>query len=273
MWGKWADNRSQKYWRAIDGWLPPSENQNTVNDVLNLRLFTGTPYGSVDIVPYESAYSKYKTIAFLGWNTYEDGLAEKLLAFVKDGGSVFLSYCHLNKTDRPDRSFAYAESALFKDLFGCEFHKLTKSRGRVRIESENGVVFERAQTIVQCTDLRARVIAKDEDDNPILLEYGVGKGKVYFSAIAEYDGDNGVVELMQAVMRRMAQEHAEILCDNNNIAFTQRVLSDGMRELYLLNTSCATDEQAECNLTVKIRGEEKRLKAVLAPCEIVKMRV
>ena len=73
MWGKWRDNRSQYYWRATEEWLPYAENQNSVCDALNLRLFCGSPYGNVDIIPYEKDYMKYKAIVFLGWNTYESG--------------------------------------------------------------------------------------------------------------------------------------------------------------------------------------------------------
>ena len=273
MWGKWADNRSQKYWRAIDSWLPPSENQNVVDDVLNLRLFTGNPYGSVDIIPYESDYAKYKTIAFLGWNTYQDELAEKLFAFVNGGGSLFISYCHLNKTDRPDRPFIYANNPIFEKLFGCKFDGMTKSRGQVSFDDKTVVNFAKEQAIVKCAVLEANTIAKDENGNAILLEYGVGKGKVYFSTVAEYSDDNGVVELMKVVMERMAKENADIICDNKNIAFTQRVLSDGRRELHLLNTSCASEENIEFSLIVKNGSRIEDRKIVLSPCEILQVHI
>ena len=273
MWGKWTDNRSQKYWRAIDGWLPPSEKQNTIDDALNLRLFTGTPYGNVDIIPYESQYSNYKTIAFLGWNTYQDGLAEKLLAFVKAGGNVFLSYCHLNKTDRPDKEFVYANSPIFKELFGCTFAGITKSGEQVCVENGLPVALSHSQSVVKCENINAKVVAKDEYDNAIVLEHSIGNGKVYFSSIAEYCDDDGVVKVMQMIMERMAEISADIVCDNKNIAFTERVLSDGSRELHLLNTSCASEEKAEFTLIVKNATGAENRKATLSPCEILQIRI
>lgn len=273
MWGKWTDNRSQKYWRAIDGWLPPSEKQNKIDDVLNLRLFTGTPYGNVDIIPYESEYSNYKTIAFLGWNTYQEGLAEKLLAFVKSGGNVFLSYCHLNQTDRPDKPFVYADSPIFEELFGCTFAGIIKSGGQVCVEGGLSVALKASQAIVKCENINANVVAKDENGTAIVLENSVGKGKVYFSAIAEYCDDDGVVQVMQMVMERMAETTADIICDNKNIAFTQRIFSDGCRELHLLNTSCASEETVEFTLIVKKENGEEKRKVALSPCEILQMHI
>ena len=268
MWGKWTDNRSQKYWRAIDSWLPPSDSQNTINDALNLRLFTGTPYGSVDIIPYESEYSRYKTVAFLGWNTYENGLAEKLLKFVQSGGTLFISYCHLNTTDRPDKPFVYAQDEIFEKLFGCQFDGLIETQGDILFDNDESVRIEK-QTIVQCKDIQAKIIAEDENGNVLVLKNSVGKGKVYFSTIAEYTGDNGVVRVMQTVMDRMGKESAEIYCDNKNIAFTQRKLPDGTSVLHLLNTSCAKIQPITFNLTVNGKIE----KYTLLPCEIKSIKI
>lgn len=271
MWGKWTDNRSQKYWRAIDSWLPPSDDQNKVNDELNLRLFTGTPYGSVDIIPYVSEYSRYKTIAFLGWNTYEQGFADKLLKFVENGGTLFISYCHLNTTDRPDRPFVYAKDKAFEKLFGCQFGGLIEAQGEIVFDNGESVSIAK-QNIVQCKTVQAKAIAKDENGNAVVLENQVGKGKVYFSAIAEYTGDNGVVKLMQTVMDTIGKESAEIYCDNKNIAFTQRVLEDGTSVLNLLNMSCSQTKKIDFSILIKKGKEWKKLNKTLSPCEIACIR-
>ena len=78
---------------------------------------------------------------------------------------------------------------------------------------------------------------------------------------------------MKVVMERMAKENAKILCDNKNIAFTERVLSDGSRELHLLNTSCASEEKAEFTLIVTKNGEKKIIKETLSPCEILRIKI
>jgi hypothetical protein len=92
---------------------------------------------------------------------------------------------------------------------------------------------------------------------------------VYFSTIAEYTGDNGVVRVMQTVMDRMGKESAEICCDNKNIAFTQRELPDGTSVLHLLNTSCAKIQPITFNLTVN--GEIEKYS--LLPCEIKRIKI
>ena len=45
VWDKWKDNHHQKCWRAIDAWLPLAENQHSKKNIINLDLFSGTPYG------------------------------------------------------------------------------------------------------------------------------------------------------------------------------------------------------------------------------------
>jgi hypothetical protein len=204
----------------------------------------------------------------LGWNTYQDGLAEKLLAFVRAGGHAFISYCHLNTTDRPDKPFVYAQDEVFEKLFGCTFGEILDSQGEIVFNNGEKLTIQK-QNIVKCTNIQANVIAKDENGNAIVLEHCVGKGKVYLSAVAEYSQDDGVVALMQNVMSKMAEETAEILCDNKNIAFTQRVLPDGASELHLLNTSCASDEGITFNLIVN----GKKQKHTLLPCEIKSINV
>lgn len=62
------------------------------------RWFSSTPYGSIDLVPIEApleALKRYKTLSFLGWNSYNQEDFNRLVQFVEDGGTLILSDVHL----------------------------------------------------------------------------------------------------------------------------------------------------------------------------------
>jgi hypothetical protein len=170
-----------------------------------------------------------------------------------------------------DRPFVYAKDKAFEKLFGCQFGGLIEAQGEIVFDNGESVSIAK-QNIVQCKTVQAKAIAKDENGNAVVLENQVGKGKVYFSAIAEYTGDNGVVKLMQTVMDTMGKESAEIYCDNKNIAFTQRVLEDGTSVLNLLNMSCSQTKKIDFSILIKKGKEWKKLNKTLSPCEIACIR-
>jgi hypothetical protein len=58
--------------------------------------YTGTPYGFVDLLPFEGNWADYGAIAFLGWHSYEKGDGEKMLEYVRNGGQLLLCRRHLN---------------------------------------------------------------------------------------------------------------------------------------------------------------------------------
>jgi len=68
------------------------------------RLFSGTPYGPVDIVSFafdnvtaEHLLKNYKTLAFVGWNTCSEKQYRILCDYVKGGGRLFISIPQLSK--------------------------------------------------------------------------------------------------------------------------------------------------------------------------------
>lgn len=267
MWGKWRDNRSQQYWRAAEEWLPYARNQNAVDDALNLRLFAGNPYGAVDVIPYESDYKKYKAIVFLGWNTYENELSEKLCEYVESGGVLFISYCHLNRTDRPDRKFEYANDERLEKLFGCRFGQIKDLCGNVSFADGETIEQKSALKIAECLLTGAEAIAADGEQSPVVIENRYGKGKVYFCTIADYTASDDAVAVLKRVMKKIAEEVSEIYCDNRNIALTERITEQG-REIKVLNLSCAESSPQAFNITVKSGDKTQTIEGKLAPCEM-----
>lgn len=263
IWGKWKDNRHHKCWRAIDAWLPLAENQNSKENLLNLKLFSGTPYGSVNVIPYESSYTKYKALALLGWNTYEDGFAEKIYNYVKNGGTAFVSYCHFNRTDRCDQPMEY-ENEQIEKFFGILHGEVINVSGKLTFGGET-VEIASELSVLQCSAVGAEKIAADENGNALVWKINICKGVLYFGTFAEYNCPDGRMAVMKHVLKLIGETVADVTCTNPNISFTQRITESGSKVIDVLNM-CANSSESEKYEMVFNDG--KRISGEILPCEI-----
>jgi len=214
LWGKWEDNRHHKLWRAMDTWLPLAQAQHSKKNVMNLDLFSGTPYGTVDVIPYEEDYNQYKAVALLGWNTCIDGFGQKLRDYIVAGGQAFVSRCHFNRTDRCDLPFVYDEDQIDLLLAGAE---------------------------------EKTAFARDENGDALIWQMKLGKGVLYFGMFDDYTCTDTRMEAMQAVLQVMGKSTAQAICDNPNIFFTLRKTDDGRKILHALNV-CANGKEESYRL-------------------------
>lgn len=255
LWGKWDDNSHHKCWRAIDAWLPEGEDQHSKRNVLNVNLFSGTPYGAVDVVPYEKDYSKYKAIAFLGWNTCEDGFADKLYDYIANGGKAFVSYCHFNRTDRADLPHTFEKTAELQKLLGDYDENIMECGGYSIL---SGVIPD------------AQALFRDENGNVLVWKKQIGKGTLYFGSFADYRCPADKMAVMQTVLRVMAAETVEITCSNPNICFSRRVTAEGKQILHLLNVCTNRNTAEEYQLTL---SDGRTINGRITPCEIVTIEI
>lgn len=270
VWGKWKDCRAEENWRAIDAWLPFSPRQNKRDDKLNLHLFSASPYGGVDIIPYGGKYDKYRALAFLGWNTADEKLIPDLTEYVKSGGTVFISYCHLNKTDRIDKPFVYLTEGV-ETLTGVKISEVIQSVGEFCFESGEKIGSKNAISIAKCSLEGAKALVRDEAGNCVVTEYILGAGKVYFGLFADYSGERCVTDIMKDILSRIGEEVAPVCADGDNIVFSERIQENGDKILHLLNTSAADVTSSPYVLRVKENGGETILQGELKPCEIKKV--
>lgn len=80
--------------------------------------YTGTPYGPVDLLPFEGEWTSYRAVFFLGWHTYcrEDGV--KMLAYVKNGGTLLLAKRHLSSSLIHNGEGVYEDDPALTELLG-----------------------------------------------------------------------------------------------------------------------------------------------------------
>ncbi len=254
VWGKWLDEKVQGCWRAIDAWLPPAERQSTIDDEFNLALHSGTTFGSIDVLPYEKDFSVYKFITFLSWNTYEDGLSERLYDYVSGGGTALISYCHFNKADNANFDFVYADDENTEKLLGLKQKGLIVSKTDIIIDgkhfkNENGIEILSAD-VIDC-DNNLEPIIFDQEGNAIFYRRKIGDGALYFCAFAKYYGnDKNLVDVMKQALERISYTVCDSYISNKNVAYTERISEDGAR-LFQFMSMTSEDKEEKFTLTVK----------------------
>ena len=249
VWGKW-DNAYHIVWNASEAWLPVSDKQNEIESPLNKNLFSGTPYGNVDIVSAEKDFSKYAQIVFLGWNTMDDGLLEKLKDYVYNGGTLAISYCHFNYTDRNDVDAVFPRAEKLKEFLGVDIFGETTVSGKVDFSDESVEVS--GVKAVKCNALTATSIATDKKGDGVVYKNVYGKGTVYFTAFKDYITDEKDVELYEKVMRTIGETGDE-RCDNNNVSYAVRETENEYR-ISVLNMNCI--EGADEKFTIEYKGRK-----------------
>lgn len=175
------------------------------------RLFSGTPYGQVDIVSFaydqptaDFLITNYKALLFMGWNTCSQKQYQVLCEYVERGGKLFISIPHLS-TDVTRSYASYTQSDL---LNGGDFTELCgiKIKGRgVRFywgivpsyeKNELGVnalrhygVFHGLLGDIEVLNKEAETLLFDHESCiPLVLRLPKGKGEVYFLNSWYYPG-------------------------------------------------------------------------------------
>lgn len=245
VWGKWEDDSYRRCWRALDAWLPAAEHQYAYEAPENLKLFSGTPYGNMDVISWEGEYEAYDTLALLGWNTMCPQMLEKMMRFVENGGTLFFSCCHLNQTDRNDRPAELLQDARLEAFLGLRLGgRKSASGSAVFTDGYRTQKGGEALSIAECHAITAEKIAETEEGAGLVYRNQYGKGTLYFGAFYDYFSEEWSVEAAKHVMDLLGQQGGTY-CDNPNIAFTERVLEDGSLVVDALNMNCADEGKTE----------------------------
>lgn len=247
VWGKW-DNAYQIAWNASEAWLPPSKKANVIDSPLNKNLFSGTPYGNVDIISVEKDLSKYKTLALLGWNTMDFDILDKLKAFVYSGGKLMISYAQMNFTDRNDSDFVYPASSTISEFIGLDIEGVCQISNTLTFNDGQMVDFIEDIDIAIGSVNTAQIIAKDSLGNGVIYKNEYGKGEVYFIALTDYIKEEQDIAVLNKTLELLG-EKSNFKCDNPNVSFTVR---DDGKTIYVdvINMNCFDDNVEQFTLTV-----------------------
>jgi hypothetical protein len=94
-------------------------------------FYTATPYGLVDLLPIEApqdVLDDYESLAFLGWNTYQQDDFERMLSFVKKGKTLLLTGNHANTELKRKRPTQYpVDDKVLIELLGADYKNKKKA--------------------------------------------------------------------------------------------------------------------------------------------------
>jgi hypothetical protein len=294
VWGqyqdeKWLESGPERSWRLFSeffkkpNWFDPYR----TGDVDH----TGNPpYGQIDILPVEAplrVFQKYSCVMFLGWNTMNDEIYDKLIKYVSGGGRLFMNLGHLNSnTDRGGERKLHNDGAL-EELFGVKVSSEKIDRSHCGIKFVADAAFRNYKfpnwtenqdpkwidvhiPTTKVTLKGARELAhvspvfcesqlgrynKKLKTSTALTEFKLGKGYAYLITLPGYPGDTGVEEFQKEIIRTVAVgEHPKelkvIASDRVRYAVYE---NDDKRVAYFLNTEFDLSQHAEI-----IQGEEKK---------------
>lgn len=156
------------------------------------RLATGTPYGPVDMIPWDADFAhlrKYRLVFYLGKSTCMDERQyENLRKYVNDGGVLVMAAGQLR---RSDRTFFKKDLA---DLFGVRIEgdftlkaDPVWDRKRVTWDFPGGT---QRYTRLQPVGTQTSVYYRLKNSDPHVVENACGKGKAYLFAteyLTEFD--------------------------------------------------------------------------------------
>ncbi len=197
---EWFEGTPEEGWGiAADVFWPRP--QGIYGDKTRNRLFSGTPYGQVDIVSFafdqpsaEFLLANYKAMAFVGWNTCSERQFRTLCDYVRGGGRLFISIPQLS-TDVTRNYCAYTVDDLvrkgdFTDLCGVKvrgrgprFYWACPPRGATRnigVSRGYGVFRGLLGDIAVDAPGAETVLYDHESCAPLLLRIPSGKGEVWF---------------------------------------------------------------------------------------------
>lgn len=230
----------RRLWNASEAWLPRVPLDDSRNESLT-RMFTGTPFGTVDIVIPTAELSRYRAVAFLGWNTMTEEIYQNLLAFVKGGGTLFLCGCHLD---------ARIDLALPPSLvFGGKVDELIGAE--IACPGEELLPGIRACVLKPTTATRLSEHFWVND---------LGAGRVYFGNFYDYPSDFSLVakitELLKGIGASVHAESSLQIKTSSPYVHYSVWEHEGRKKIYAVDAEWSKAEGApEASLMIRERGQ------------------
>ena len=153
------------------------------------RWGTGTPYGPLDMIPWDTPLEHLKTfdlLMYFGVNGMDRRQYENIRRYVEQGGVLVISLGQLRIPDGEPRKLIDAD---LQSFLGVDVKEDRKGLP-ISIEGEKSIYFEvegnekqgKAKSIYRVNPVGCEVKAETEDGEVVVTEKNYGGGKVYFYA-------------------------------------------------------------------------------------------
>ena len=138
---RYGDMSMARSWALLKVFLPHFCQGGRLESGRNIRRwYSATPYGQVDIVPAEAdkkAFSKYKMLSLLGWNTMTKELYGKLVDYVRNGGTLFVSTAHFTVDTFQKLEWNFINKGDLSELCGVHVRDLGDRIESVKFTAED----------------------------------------------------------------------------------------------------------------------------------------
>lgn len=185
-WGLPGSTEHRRLWAASEAWLPRVPIYDQRKESLT-QMFTGTPFGPVNVITPMTSLDGYQVIAFLGWNTMTETIYERLLGFVREGGVLFLCGCHLDGRIDLDAAPVPIRGGRVSELIGADIA---------------GPGAEVLRNIRSCSLVPTSAVRLDEH----FWVNEVGSGRVYFGDFYDYPTDFSLIDRIKDLLRKLGGE-------------------------------------------------------------------
>ena len=250
------------------------------------------PLGAAGILPFDvplNEFTKYRFLFFLGRNVMDDALYAKLIAYVKDGGTLMLAASHMTVQDAPNGAFSPYNGGDWSALAGVKmgpgkpWHllhgmKFMKNPGpgwnfQPLTDTWDPDFIEGGFDIpdLEVTTATSFIVASDRFHEKKIGECKgigfvnkIGKGRVIFLASLDSPGAFGVRKLYAYLMAKAMEAVGTVVWPKVECSDTVRwsVYSDGT--VYLLNTEAHLEQKA----FVEPAAGKPRITVTLSPGEV-----
>ena len=245
--------------------------------------FSGNPpMGQFDVIPSEAPLEilqKYPCLVFLGWNTMDEELYDKLRQYVSNGGRLFMTLGHFNiSTDRSSDITLFNDGDL-SELFGVKItgrgelirHSGIKITGATQIPgyvypdwTENAdpkwmdtvipsadVELAGAEVIAQVAQVFGAYQLREKSSLkvlPAMTEFAVGRGFASLVTLWGYPGSTGIEQFFSELVRCICAGEISSspvkVCASDKIRYAVYEEPD-CRRIFMLNTDFDLPQSAK----------------------------
>ena len=272
-----ATNANWRYGGPERTWLAAQETfaplpQSALAPYHNLWL-AGSPFGQFDVVGVDNHtrladLTRYKLIAYAGWNSMTAEIMDLLSQYVRNGGTLFICLPHFStRLDREHRNYMASDliaNGDLSNLIAVSVSGKGDESGTLQGAADflpEGLALTNEPVARSTLGNRVKTEVAAADGTPLLVSQAVGQGKVYLLLAWEYAGKASLCGLYKQVLRTLAErvEQRATLAPGPDAAAVSYAVYGDM--LYLLNIDCRASRVAE----FAVRGRTERVP--LAPGE------
>lgn len=212
---------------------------------------TGTPMGNIDAIPIESGrnlLSRYPVLAFMGYNCAQEDDFARLEEYVREGGTLIMSRAHMTDTTVLEDIAAYR-------LHYTDSHLSFTDGAPQFADTTVGGIDMQICVNMQVSD---RILAKSDDEQALVCEYTLGKGKVILFNTNAYPAHPAIrplyeKELARAMGALAGAEQFWAECADD-VQFTAYNQPDGSRHIYLLAVDWYRDPALVRSCRLRLNG-------------------